>query len=42
MLRDHLDIGACTRTKTRQDSQLEMDLEVTAELVASAWVGLVA
>lgn len=30
MLRDHLGIGACTRTKTRQDNQ--MDLEVTAEL----------
>jgi len=34
MLRDHLDISECTRTKCRQDNQL--DLAVMAELVASA------
>jgi hypothetical protein len=43
MLRDHLDISESTRTKSRQDNQLEMaaDLEVMAVLVASAMVAMV-
>lgn len=38
MLRDHLDISENTRTRSRQDRQLEMaaDLEVMAELVVLA------